>query len=73
MRKLLDVVHVVGGEDHGEPAAAVVLPDKVANRDLGIGVQADGRLVEEQDVWAMEERGRDLAPPAAGAPNGAPA
>ncbi len=53
----LDVVHVVGGEDDGDAVVAVQASDELAHRQLRGRVEADGRLVEE------EQRRLDAAAP----------
>ena len=57
----LDVVHVVRREDHRHAALAVEPLDEVADRELRDGVEADRRLVEEQDRRRVEQRRREIA------------
>lgn len=56
----LDVVHVVGGEQHGHAALAVQALDEVAHRQLRRRVQADGGLVEEEHVGLVQQGRGDL-------------
>ena len=57
----LDVVHVVGGEDDGDAALAVQPADELAHRQLGRRIEADGRLVEEEQRRLVQQRRGDLA------------
>ena len=60
-RQRRDVLHVVRGQQHRRAVRPVALPDKRAHRQLAHGVQADGRLVEEQHLRIVQQRRRDLA------------
>jgi hypothetical protein len=55
------VVHVVAGEEHGGAVALVIGADEVAHGGLHGHVEADGRLVEEQDLGPVDEGRRQLA------------
>ncbi len=52
----------MAGEQHGLAVVAGMLADEVADRRLGGDVQADGGLVQEQQVGPMQQAGGDLAP-----------
>ena len=60
-REPFDVGEVVGGEDNGGAALTIELRDELADRFLGDDVEADGRLVEVDDLWIVEHRGRKVA------------
>src|SRR6266542_5375038 len=57
---VLRLVHVVGGEEHGDrltpPQLVQVGPDLAA----GLRVEPDGGLVQEQQPWGVEQAARDL-------------
>src|SRR6266702_2187556 len=57
---VLRLVHVVGGEEHGDrltpPQLVQVGPDLAA----GLRVEPDGGLVQEQHPWGVEQAARDL-------------
>ena len=57
---LLDVVHVVRGEQEGRALAPVDLLDKVADAALGHDVQADRRLVQEDDLGIVQQGDGDV-------------
>ena len=57
----LDVVEVVGGQEDGRAALAVGALDEVAHGQLGGGVEADGRLVEEEEARRVQQRRHQLA------------
>ena len=54
----LDVVHIVRREDDGHAFIPVELLDEITDGQLGDGVEADGRFVEEEDGWTMEKGSR---------------
>ena len=56
----LDVLEIVGGEDDGDAALAVDLGEEFPHRILGDHVEADGRLVEEEDLGVVQQRHHDL-------------
>ena len=58
---LLDVPGVVRGEEDRGPLLFVHPADEVADRLLHDHVEADRRLVEEQHLGRVQERGGDLA------------
>ena len=60
--QLDDVAQVVGGEDDGRPLLAVELGQEVAHRRLGLDVEPDGGLVEEQHLGRGQHGRRQLAP-----------
>ena len=60
-RQRRHVDHVVAGEQDGGAVLLVVATDERAQRGLHGDVEADGRLVQEQDGGPMDERGRQLA------------
>jgi hypothetical protein len=57
----LDVVHVVGGEQHRGAALAVLPAHEVAHGELRGGVEADGGLVEKQDLRPVQQRRGQVA------------
>ena len=57
----LDVGHVVAGEEHGGAVAPVVFGQEGANPALHGDVEADGRLVEKEDLGFVQEGGGDFA------------
>src|SRR5215217_9359706 len=60
---VLGLVHVVGGDEHGDLLAAVQLLQVVPDGGAGLGVQADGRLVQEQHPRRVQQAPGDLQPP----------
>src|SRR4029453_2866575 len=60
---VLGLVHVVGGDEHGDLLAAVQLLQVVPDGGAGLGVQPDGRLVQEQHPWGVQQAPGDLQPP----------
>lgn len=56
-----DVVEVVGGEEDRCPAFTVHLLDEAADTLLGDDVEADCRLVEEEDRRRVEDGGGKIA------------
>ncbi len=56
----LDVAHVVAGQEHGHAAARVVLAQAFLDRHLGHDVEADRRLVEQEDLGLVEQGGDQL-------------
>ena len=56
----LDVVHVVGRQQHGHALLAVEPPHEVAHRELRRRIEPDGRLVEEQDRGIVQQGGGEL-------------
>ena len=56
----LDVVHVVGREQHRHALLAVEPSHEVAHGELGRRVETDGRLVEEQDRGIVQQRRGEL-------------
>src|SRR5947209_4043731 len=59
---VLRLVHVVGGQEDGEVLLAAKLVEVLPDRSPGLGVQADGRLVEEQHPGRVEQAPGDLEP-----------
>ena len=57
----LDVAGIVGGQKDGDLLLLVHLQDKVADALLDDDVEADGGLVEEEDLGPVEQGGGDLA------------
>jgi hypothetical protein len=57
-----DVADVVGGEDHRRAAVAVEGAEERPHRRLGLDVEADCRLVEEQHARRGQDSRRQLAP-----------
>src|SRR5579859_398440 len=55
--KLLDVRHVMAGQQDGGFAGGVVFAQKFADGFLRNDVQPDGRLVQEEDFGLVQERG----------------
>ena len=55
---LLDLVHVVRAEQHGQPAVGEPLDQRPHVADAA-GVQAVGRLVEHQQPRVAQQAGRD--------------
>ena len=51
----LDVVHVVGREQHGHALLAVEPPHELAHGELRRRIEADRRLVEEQDRGIVQQ------------------
>jgi hypothetical protein len=71
MRSQSRLVHVVGGEEDGEVAPRLDALEHLPHRHPGHGVEAGGRLVEEEGLRLMHEAPRDLHP-AAHAPGQVP-
>ena len=59
---LEDRVHVVGDEQHAEPALAAVPVDQVADDPLRAQVERDQRLVAQQQAGVARERLADAQP-----------
>ncbi len=57
----LDVAEVVRGQEHRDALVAVDLDEEVADALLGDDVEPDRRLVEEEQLRAVEHRGGQLA------------
>ncbi len=58
------LLHVVGGEHHGERLLARQPADLGPHRGARLGIEAGRRLVEEQHRRPVHERGRDIQPAA---------
>ena len=58
--ELLDVAHVVGGEDDGLAVGAIDLADELADVLLGHHVQSDRRLVQEDEVRVVQHRAAEV-------------
>ena len=56
-----DIGHVVAGQQDRRAGAAVVLLEEVADARLGGDIQADGGLIQEQHLGAVEQAGGQLA------------
>ena len=65
---VLGLLHVVSGHEDGDGVLPLQLDYVVPDVLAGLGVEADGRLVEEEDVRVVEHAAGDLeaAPHAAG-------
>lgn len=50
----LDVGDIVRGQDDGRPALLVQMQDELANPFLGYHVDADGRLVQVDDLGVVQ-------------------
>ena len=61
--RLLGLVHVVRGEQDGHAVLGAQLGDQVPHRAAGDRVEADRRLVEDQQARAVHQRLRELQPP----------
>ena len=59
--QLLDVVQVVGREQHGQCRSRVDPAQELAQPGLADHVEADRRLVEVEDLGVVQQRGRDVA------------
>ena len=57
----LDVGQVVRGEQHGRAALGALADQEAAQSLLAHQVQADGRLVEHEQLRRVQQGGRDLA------------
>ena len=62
LAKVLDVLHVVGGEDDGRVAIAVDLTDGFGDLFFDQDIEANRRLVEEEDFGVMNEGGGQIGP-----------
>ncbi|MNN33978.1 hypothetical protein D3C81_1477590 [compost metagenome] len=60
--ELLDVVHVVGREQDRFAEIAVELQQKLPDIPLGMHIQTDRRLVQEQQFRVMQHCRRDVSP-----------
>src|ERR687888_132363 len=60
--KPLDVAQVVRRQQHGDAALAVDLDEEVADALLRDDVEADRRLVEEEELGLVQHRRGQLAP-----------
>ena len=58
--ELLDVGHVMAGEQDGGLAGRVVIAQEFADILLRNHVEADGGFVEEEDAGLVEQRGDEL-------------
>src|ERR671919_1067596 len=54
--------HVVGGVEHGHPFVGEVL-DTRQDCIAALGIDTDGRLVEHQEPWPVQQRDPDVEPP----------
>ena len=59
----LGLVHVVRGHEDRRPFALLQRSDVAPDRAAGLGVEADGRLVEEQHARRVHEAAGDLQAP----------
>ena len=57
----LDVVHVVGGQHDGDAPFPVQPLDEIPHGELGNGVQADSRLVQEEHRRRVQQGRRQVA------------
>src|SRR6185437_8606661 len=57
----LHIVHVVRGEEHGGPIAAVVEMEELPDVLLHHHVEPDRRLVEKEDLGPVNEGGDQFA------------
>ena len=55
-------IQVVRGEQHGDAAVLLDLPDQRDDRLLEMRIEADQRLVEQQQPWLAEQRLRQQQP-----------
>jgi len=53
----------VGGQDYGDPLLLVHLQDVPPDVPSGLGVKAEGRLVQKKDVRVVHQPPGDLQPP----------
>ena len=60
LAELLDILHVVTGQERHDFVAAVVLAEKLADFFLTHHVESDRRLVEKEYLRAVQERGDQL-------------
>src|SRR5437879_13747946 len=60
---MLSLVHVVGREEHGDRLTSLELVDVAPDVAARLRVEADGRLVEEEDSRRVEEAAGDLEAP----------
>ena len=63
LAQAVGLVHVVGREQDGHAALLAQLGDEVPHGAAGDRVEADRRLVEDQQPRAVDERLRELQPP----------
>ncbi len=58
----LRLLYVVGGQDD-RPTPLLEPPDEVPSGPPGLGVHAHGGLVEEGDLWVVDEGHGEAGPP----------
>ena len=63
LRHAIRFVHVVRREEHRHLLRLVQIPDLRPELVPALGVEAEGRLVEEDDLRRVQEAARDLEPP----------
>jgi hypothetical protein len=55
LAECIRLLHVVGGEEDGEPVA-VEIAENAPEIVAGLGIEPRGRLVEEEHLWVVGER-----------------
>ena len=57
-----DFVEQMGGPEHADALLGDQLPDVVEDVGARLDVEPDGRFVEQQQTWAMQQRARNFEP-----------
>jgi hypothetical protein len=60
LANLFDVAQVVRGEDHRDVALPILFLDELTDALLHDQVEADGRFVEVDHLWIVDQRGGQL-------------
>ena len=68
--ELVRLVHVVGGQEHGEVVRRLDAPEHLPDGGARDRIEAGGRLVEEEDARLVHQAARDLHAPAHAAREG---
>ncbi len=61
--EIVRLFHVVGRQDDRHPALFIELFDIIPNKAPGLGVEAEGGLVQKKDLRPMDQSPGDLQPP----------
>ena len=58
---LMHIAGIVAGKEHRHALRAVHAQDALADFALGHHIQANGRLVQKEQLGRVQQRGRDFA------------
>src|SRR5262245_61131961 len=56
-----DIVQVVRRQDHRHASFRVLAPNEVSDRELGHGIEANGRFVEKEQLRLVQQGGSEIA------------